>query len=168
MTDPRLDLVSQLAPVLDVVARAPLADCHDQEAAARLRSQLEAALPTAGPVATEIGATLRRGLEQGWLCDRGEPKARFSRVAKASEDTHDLSIDIVALDGPALRHGHPRGEITLGFPIDPTATDSRFDGHEAGWVVMPVASVHTPTVTGSPMLLLYFLPEGAMDWSPAA
>lgn len=168
MTDPRTQLVSQLAPVLETVARMPLADCHDGDAAARLREQLEQALPGGGPVASEIGTTLRQGLEEGWLCDRGEPKARFSRVAKASKDTHDLSIDIVALDGPALRHGHPQGEITLGFPIDPSATDSRFDGHEAGWVVMPVGSVHTPTVTGSPMLLLYFLPQGAMDWSPEA
>lgn len=159
-------LLGDLAPILELVAELPLADCRDHEAAARLAEGLEAALPAAGPVAQAIGATLRQGILDGWLCDRGEPKARFCRVAKAGPETRDLSIDVVALEGAALRHGHPRGEVTLGFPLDPSATDARFDGHPPGWVVMPSGSVHTPTVTGRPMALLYFLPGGVADWKP--
>jgi hypothetical protein len=161
-------LLRDLAPVLDLVATLPLADCRDDEAAARVAAQLQQALPADGPLALALGAALRQGIADGWLCDRGEPNARFSRIAKAGPDTRALSIDVVALEGPALRHGHPQGEVTLALPADPAATGSRFDGHPPGWVVMPAGSVHTPTVTGPRMVLLYFLPGGAVDWKPAA
>lgn len=159
-------LLSQLTPVLDLVAALPLSSCRDADAAAELAARLQAALPAEGPQAQAIGQALREGIAAGWLCDRGEPSARFSRVAKASPDTRELSIDVVALEGPALRHRHPRGEVTLGVPVDPTAEGSRFDGHPPGWVVMPAGSVHTPTVTGPRMALLYFLPGGAVEWNP--
>ncbi len=159
-------LLGDLAPVLDLVAALPLSECLDHETAAGLAEQLQAALPAEGPAAQALGATLREGVRAGWLCDRGEPNARFGRVAKASPDTRDLSIDVVTLEGAAVRHGHPRGEVTLGFPLHPTATGARFDGHPPGWVVMPAGSVHTPTVTGPAMVLLYFLPGGVADWKP--
>lgn len=167
MTEPRLALLRDLAPILDLVAALPLDDCHDHGAAARLAARLQTSLPAEGPVAQAVGAALRRGIHDGWLCDRGEPSARFCRVAKAGPDTRELSIDVVALEGPALRHGHPRGEVTLGFSVDPEVTGSRFDGHPPGWVVMPAGSTHVPTVTGPRMALLYFLPGGAVDWQPA-
>lgn len=167
MSAPRHDLLAQLSPVLDLVAGLPLAECHDADQAARLADQLQSALPAHGPLAQAIGQALRVGIEQGWLCDRGEPSARFSRVAKASPETRNLSVDVVALEGPAVRHRHPRGEVTLGFSVDPAAEGSRFDGHPPGWVVMPAGSVHTPTVTGPRMALLYFLPDGAVEWNPA-
>lgn len=161
-------LLRDLAPVLDLVAAHSLEGCRDHQAAARVAAQLQAALPAEGPLAQAVGAALRQGILDGWLCDRGQPHARFSRVAKAGPDTRELSIDVVALEGAALRHGHPRGEVTLGFPFDPAATGSRFDDHPPGWVVMPAGSVHTPTVSGPRMVLLYFLPGGAVDWQPAA
>jgi hypothetical protein len=164
--DPRLALLRDLAPVLELVAALPLDECRDPEAAARLTAGLQASLPAEGPVAQAVGAALRQGIHDGWLCDRGEPTARFSRVAKAGPQSRDLSIDVVALEGPALRHGHPRGEVTLGFTVDPEASGSRFDGHPPGWVVMPAGSAHVPTVTGPRMALLYFLPGGAVDWQP--
>jgi hypothetical protein len=83
-------------------------------------------------------------------------------VAKPGPETHDFSVDVVALEGEALRHRHPRGEITIGFAgSDP---DARFDGYAPGWVVMPAGSTHTPTVVGGTMHLIYFLPGGAVDW----
>lgn len=167
MSTPQHALLTQLAPVLDLVAALPLHECHDAAAAAALASRLQAALPAESAQAQAIGQALREGIAAGWLCDRGEPSARFSRVAKASPDTRELSIDVVALEGPALRHRHPRGEVTLGFAVDPAAEGSRFDGHPPGWVVMPVGSIHIPTVTGPRMALLYFLPGGAMDWNPS-
>jgi hypothetical protein len=115
-------LLRDLAPVLDLVATLPLADCRDDEAAARVAAQLQQALPADGPLALALGAALRQGIADGWLCDRGEPNARFSRIAKAGPDTRALSIDVVALEGPALRHGHPQGEVTLALPADPAAT----------------------------------------------
>lgn len=167
-TEPRLALLRDLAPVLDLVAALPLDGCTDHASAAELAARLEAAIPAAGPAAQALGAALRAAIVDGWLCDRGEPTARFSRLAKAGPDTRALSIDVVCLEGPALRHGHPRGEVTLGLPFDPAAEGSRFDGHPPGWVVMPAGSVHVPTVTGPRMVLLYFLPGGAVEWQPAA
>lgn len=167
-TAPTQALLERLDPILQRVAALPLDDCHDAEAAAELAAELDRAVPADGPDAQALGQVLRDGVRDGWLCDRGDPSARFCRVAKASPATHDLSIDVVALEGPALRHRHPRGEVTLGFVAQPGETGARFDGHPPGWVVMPADSTHVPTVTGPRMILLYFLPGGSMDWSPPA
>ncbi|MEX1364864.1 MAG: DUF4863 family protein [Nannocystaceae bacterium] len=166
MSAPTHALLEQLAPFIQTVAGLPLADCRDSEAAAALAGRLQQEHPAQGPAFQSIGDHLRQGVAEGWLCDRGEPDARFCRLAKARPATADLSIDVVALQGAALRHRHPRGEITMAYPAEPGTTESRFDGHPAGWVVMPAGSVHTPTVTGSRMLLLYFLPGGAVEWTP--
>jgi hypothetical protein len=167
-TEPRLALLRDLAPILELVAALPLDECGDLEAAAGLAARLQASMPAEGPAARAVGAALRRGIDDGWLCDRGEPKARWSRVAKAGPDTRELSIDVVALEGPALGHRHPRGEVTLGFAFDPASSAlSRFDGHPPGWVVMPAGSSHVPTVSGPRMVLLYFLPGGAIEWQPS-
>ncbi len=166
MSEQKQALVETLGPFLQQVAALPLDDCRDREAANALMARLEQALPADGPDARRLGDALREGVEQGWLCDRGEPSARFCRLGKATAATHDLSIDLVCLEGPARRHRHPRGEVTLGFTVDPASTGARFDDFPPGWVVMPADSTHTPTVTGPRMLLLYFLPGGAMDWNP--
>lgn len=168
-SDPRAHLLQLLSPVLERVAELRPQDARDEPAAARLREALEAGIPFLGEIAQTIGAEISRGVEEGWLCDRGDPDARFSRVAKASERTQGLSIDVVALRGAALRHRHPQGEVTLAFaPDDAAGRDARFDGHPPGWVVMPAGSTHTPTVQGGMMHLLYFLPAGAVDWNPEA
>lgn len=168
MSAPHHALLEQLDPVLARVADLPLADCHDRDTADRLAARLEQAMPAQSPDVLALGQSLRAGVRDGSLCDRGEPHARFCRVAKASPQTHDLSVDLVSLEGSGLRHRHPRGEVTLAFMADPDQQGGRFDGFGPGWVVMPAGSIHTPTVTGPRMLLLYFLPAGAVDWNPAA
>jgi len=45
-----------------------------------------------------------------------------------------------------------------------TGGDPRFDGHPEGWAVYAPGSVHVPEVTGGEMLILYLLPEGAIEW----
>jgi hypothetical protein len=160
-TDPLLDL---LQPVLDEVARLQPQTREDPVAATELQDALESAFPSTGEIARAIGAELHRGIAQGWLCNRGSEGARFSRVAKPSPRTRDLSVDVVALEGPALRHKHPRGEVTLGFAAPGSDQEVRFDGHRPGWVFMAPGSTHTPTVTGGRMHLLYFLPGGAVEW----
>ncbi len=168
MSEPIRAFQDRLAPILQHVSQLPLATASSPDDAAALASALERHLPRAEPAMLELTQALRDGVEAGWLCDRGEPSARFCRVAKASPDTHDLSIDVVCLQGPALRHRHPRGEITFGVAADPQAPgDPRFDGHPPGWVVMPPGSIHTPTVTGPAMILLYVLPGGAVEWNPS-
>ncbi len=162
MSDPVHALQDRLAPIIDSVHTMPLANA---EHAVQLLTERFA---PSDPAMLALADTLREGVEQGWLCNRGEPSARFSRVAKAGPQTRGLSIDVVSLLGPAVRHRHPRGEITFGIPTSPADGDTaRFDGHPPGWVVMEPGSVHTPTVTGSPMILMYFLPGGAVEWNPA-
>lgn len=167
MSAPHHALMQRLGPLLEQVAALPLDDCPDAEAAAGIAERLEHALPAQSPAVLALGDSLRAGVDEGWLCDRGEPSARFCRVAKPTPQTHDLSIDLVSLEGSGLRHRHPRGEVTLAIMADPDQDGGRFDGFEPGWVVMPAGSIHTPTVTGPRMLLLYFLPGGAAEWNPA-
>lgn len=163
--DPRLELVARIAPVLasivEGLARTPVTT---PEAAESLVAALGDRWPMSSPTIVALQEALRRGVEAGWLCDRGEPHARFSRIAKPSPATLDCSLDLVSLAGAATEHGHPRGEITLGMPASAADADARFDGRPPGWVVMPEGSRHVPTVTGGRMLLLYALPGGAIAW----
>jgi hypothetical protein len=61
-------------------------------------------------------------------------------------------------------HRHPRGEIDMIMPIDATA---RFDGRGAGWLVYGPDTAHVPTVAGGKALVLYLLPEGAIEFTKA-
>ena len=94
-----------------------------------------------------------------WLLPRAQGGIRFGRVAK---DLHGFSVDAVLMDVPGPRHRHPNGEIDLCFP---TRGEPKFDGHGPGWVVYGRGSAHVPTVRGGEMLILYFLPGGAIEVS---
>ncbi|MEX2322047.1 MAG: DUF4863 family protein, partial [Saccharospirillum sp.] len=59
-------------------------------------------------------------------------------------------------------HRHPNGEVDMVIPLDP---DARFDGTPAGWKVYAPHSAHSPTVTGGKAIVLYFLPDGAIEFS---
>lgn len=166
MSEAKTQLLQMLEPVLSAVADAGVHEATDEGRAAAVRDRLQAALPFESDAIQAIGAQIRRGVDEGWLCDRGDADARFSRVAKPAEATRQLSIDVVALRGPALRHRHPAGEVTLAFVADTDGDAGAFDGHPPGWVVMAAGSTHTPTVTGPRMHLLYFLPGGEVDWNP--
>ena len=164
-SDPRAHLVELLQPVLATIAGLRPQDRADATSAAALVDALERELPFSGAQVQAIGAAVRRGVAEGWLCDRGAPEARFSRVAKPGAATRGLSIDVVSLEGSALHHRHPQGEVTLAFAADPaTAELARFDARPPGWVFCRPGSSHTPTVTGARMHLLYVLPDGAIEW----
>lgn len=161
MNDPRAALLEILDPVLAAVAELRPDAREDPAAVAELEDALARRFPIDGAVARSIGAHLEAGVADGWLCERGDPDARFSRLAKASPANHDLSIDVVRLRGPGLRHAHPRGEVTLGFAVEGAP---RFEGREPGWIFLPPGSAHVPEVTGGRMNLIYFLPGGAVRW----
>ena len=131
--------------------------CDDPEAAAKL----ERALPYGGPEISKLRELLRTAVEAREVAERENDGVRFSRVKKAASDG-DLSIDVVHMDKPALGHTHPNGEIDLCFA---TKGEPQFDNHPAGWVVYGRNSTHVPTVSAGEMLILYFLPGGAIDFA---
>jgi len=47
----------------------------------------------------------------------------------------------------------------------PLTTGAQFDGHGAGWVVYGPGTAHSPTVTEGRALVLYLLPQGAIEFT---
>ena len=113
-------------------------------------------------------ATLKAGCEAGvaagWLCHREGGGIRYGRIFKPADDLHGFSVDVVDMaDIAGPHHVHPNGEIDLIVPIE---GDARFDGRPAGWLVCPPGSAHRPTVSGGRALVLYLLPQGAIQFTP--
>jgi hypothetical protein len=106
------------------------------------------------------------GVAEGWLCDRqmGHDSGgiRYGRIFKPADDLNGFSVDVVDMKNIAgPHHTHPNGEIDLIMPID---TDAKFDGRRAGWLVCPPGSAHRPTVSEGRALVLYLLPQGAIEF----
>lgn len=115
------------------------------------------------PVYRELAAACRQGVAEGWLCNREGGGIRYGRIFKPAPDLHGFSVDVVDMqDIAGPHHTHPNGEIDLVMPMDQQA---RFDGRPAGWLVCPPGSAHRPTVTGGRALVLYLLPQGAIDFT---
>lgn len=105
----------------------------------------------------------RGAIEAGWMCSREGGGIRYGRVIKPADDLGGYSVDVVDMNdlaGP--HHAHPNGEIDLIMPLDDTA---RFDGRGAGWLVYGPGSAHRPTVSEGRALVLYLLPQGAIDFT---
>jgi hypothetical protein len=160
---PQTRLLGLLAPVLAKVAELAPEHRRSPEAARELEAILESTFPWAGPVVQEIGREIGRGVAEGWLCNRGDENARFSRVAKPGPSTHGLSVDVVDMIGDAAEHTHPNGEVTIGFPAE-QGTRAQFEARPPAWVFLPPGSRHVPRVAGGRMHLVYFLPGGAVEW----
>ncbi len=130
-------------------------DLDDAESA---RAEIEAAIPFGSETVAELRELARAGYAEGWLTPKEAGGVKFGRLAK---DLEGFSIDAVYMNGPGPRHRHPKGEIDLCFA---DVGEAKFDGHSEGWVVYGPDSVHVPTVSDGEMLILYFLPEGAMEF----
>ena len=131
-----------------------------------LARDLNATMPGTGTDVAAIARACREAIRDGWMCNREAGGIRYGRVVKPGPATHGHSVDVVEMNdvvGP--HHRHPNGEIDLVMPIDANA---RFDGHGAGWVVYGPGSAHRPTVTGGRALVLYLLPQGAIEFTPPA
>lgn len=143
------EILESLLPTIDAL------DLAASDAAA----QLEAAHPMAGETMQRVRALCATGLEAGWLAPReAGPKVRFGRFAK---DMGGYAVDAVLMEGAALGHTHPRGEINIGLAWE---GEPLFDGEPAGWSVYPPGSHHVPTVTGGRMLFVYLTPGGEVIW----
>ncbi|MGF6757721.1 DUF4863 family protein [Paraburkholderia sp. GAS334] len=111
----------------------------------------------------ELAAACRAGVKEGWLCDREAGGIRYGRIFKALPETHGFSVDVVSMtDIAGPHHVHPNGEIDLIIPLTEGAT---FDGHPAGWCVYGPGTAHRPTVANGSALVLYLLPEGAIQFT---
>ena len=126
--------------------------------AADASAQAEAASPFGGEQVAAIRAAATAHVDSDWLLPKEAGGVRFGRVAK---DLCGFSVDCVWMNSPGPRHRHPNGELDLCFAVDGAA---RFDGNQEGWVVYGAGSEHVPTVTDGAMLILYFLPGGAIEF----
>ncbi|MBX3461917.1 MAG: DUF4863 family protein [Planctomycetes bacterium] len=126
--------------------------------AADAAAQAERAAPFAGALVAAVRQAAVASLGSDWLLPKENAGIRFGRVAK---DLHGFSVDAVRMDVPGPRHRHPNGELDLCFA---TRGEPQFDGRPPGWVVYGRGSVHVPTVRGGEMLILYFLPGGAIEF----
>jgi hypothetical protein len=130
-----------------------------------LAAELTTAFPPDGTMLAEVETLCRQGCAEGWLCAREAGGIRYGRVLKAGPETNFFSVDVVEMNdvrGP--HHVHPHGEIDLIFPIDLAA---RFDGSGRGWTVYGPGSAHHPTVAGGKAIIVYFLPQGAIEFTGA-
>jgi Domain of unknown function (DUF4863) len=147
--------VLHLAQVTSEIARQPLDGA--------LEARLEAEFPASGEWFAEAVALCRQGVSEGWLCGREAGGIKFGRAVPAGDALNGFSVDVVEMNqvvGP--HHCHPNGEIDLIMPLDDIA---EFDGKGAGWMVYPPASAHCPAVTKGRALVLYLLPEGAIEFT---
>jgi Domain of unknown function (DUF4863) len=130
-----------------------------------LEADLNGAYSPTSTTVREVLAACRGGIAEGWMCNREAGGIRYGRVVKPSPATHGFSVDVVEMNdvvGP--HHRHPNGEVDLVMPLE---GDARFDGHGAGWVVYGPGSAHRPTVSGGKALVLYLLPDGAIEFTKA-
>lgn len=160
-------LLELLTPILVEVASLRPQDRNESAQRAELERILEQRFPWAGERVQAIGEAIAAGIEAGWLCNRGDEDSRFSRLAKPGDASAGLSIDVVSMVGDALEHTHPNGEVTIGFPAAGASADAvEFEGRPPGWVFCGPGSRHVPHVDGGRMNLIYFLPDGAVEWHP--
>jgi hypothetical protein len=103
------------------------------------------------------------GVAEGWLANREGGGIKYGRIFKPSDALHGFSVDVVDMqDVAGPHHTHPNGEIDLIMPIGGDAT---FDGRPAGWCVYGPGTAHKPTVSNGRALVLYLLPQGAIEFT---
>jgi hypothetical protein len=127
-----------------------------------LAGALTALFPPDGPTFQRIASLCRQGIREGWLCQREQGGIHYGRALKPGPATAGFSVDVVEMsDVAGPFHAHPAGEIDMIMPADAGA---RFDGSGEGWLVYGPGSAHRPTVSGGRAIVLYLLPEGAIDF----
>ncbi len=131
-----------------------------------LRVFLDENFPPGGEAFDDLAELCRQGVDEGWLCDREQGGIKFGRIIKPGPDTSGFSVDVVEMNnirGPY--HGHPNGEIDMIIPV---STGAEFDGQGQGWLVYEPESEHYPTVSTGKAIVLYLLPDGAIDFTRTA
>jgi hypothetical protein len=130
---------------------------------AGLMAELNAAFPPSGETFRGIREACLAGIREGWMCAREAGGIRYGRVVKPGPRTHGFSVDVVDMkDVKGPHHRHPNGEIDMVMPLSEGA---EFDGHGEGWLVYGPDTAHHPTVAKGHALVLYLLPEGAIEFT---
>jgi hypothetical protein len=136
---------------------------HGKPLDKQLEAELNETFPPGGKVFESVFNACRQGVAEGWMCNREGGGMKYGRVIKPDPNIHGFSVDVVEyadLKGP--HHRHPNGEIDMIMPLDATA---KFDGHGKGWLVYGPDSAHNPTISEGKALVLYLLPEGAIEFT---
>lgn len=133
---------------------------------ADLEAFLNERFPADGNVFKSIESACHTAIDEGLMCEREHGGIRFGRVIKPTAETQGYSVDVVQMNDVAgPHHRHPNGEIDMIMPI---SGDAEFDGRGRGWLVYDPDSAHSPTVSKGEALVLYLLPDGAIDFSRAS
>lgn len=154
-TDPKADFRRLIGRVVAAIGTRPLD--------AALQQSLNGEFDAGGRWFADTFAACQAGIAAGWMCEREGGGIRYGRVYKPSEELQGFSVDVVDMNdlrGP--HHRHPNGEIDLIMPLTPGA---KFDDNGAGWLVYGPGSAHYPTVTQGRALVLYLLPQGAIEFT---
>jgi|EndMetStandDraft_3_1072993.scaffolds.fasta_scaffold24304_3 hypothetical protein len=128
-----------------------------------LETYLNAQFGKGSPQFSQLRQLCIEGERDGWLMQREAGGIKFGRAIKPNTKAASFSVDVVRMReiaGP--HHIHTNGEIGAIIPIE---GDPRFDGKAEGWYVYPAGSSHHPTVTGGDAYVVYFLPEGAIEFT---
>lgn len=151
----RQALCDLLQPVVAEIAGA--------EWNAELAARLNARFPAEGALFQKIEATCAEGIESGWMGLQGEEVRKGARVIEPGPETGGMSVDVVQLvDFTGPHHRHPGGEVCA---VMTEAPEGRFDGNPQGWAVYPAGSDHWPAGTGGRVRILFFLPDGAIEYT---
>ena len=133
---------------------------HGRDVDAQLQYDLSKTFPMSSPAVQQLKHWCINNIQTGAIRMRGPQTLRFGNLLKGT-----MRIDIVDMTGVGPGHTHPNGEINLSFATESTQTGSpSFDGQTEGWLVKPPNSWHTPNVANGRMVIVYFLPHGAIQF----
>ncbi|MBO6637787.1 MAG: DUF4863 family protein [Roseitalea sp.] len=128
-----------------------------------LAAHLNATFPRGGPDFERLAELCAEGEADGWLMAREAGGIKFGRAIKPGVDAGRFSVDVVRMrDVRGPHYVHTNGEVGAVLPIDGTP---KFDDFDAGWYVYPPGSDHHPTVSGGDAYVVYWLPDGAIEFT---
>ncbi|MBO6552723.1 MAG: DUF4863 family protein [Roseitalea sp.] len=128
-----------------------------------LAAHLNATFPKDGPDFERLAALCAEGDAEGWLMAREAGGIKFGRAVKPGTDAGRFSVDVVRMkDVRGPHHVHTQGEIGAVLPI---AGAPKFDDFDAGWYVYAPGTDHHPTVSGGDAYVVYWLPDGAIEFT---
>jgi len=124
---------------------------------------LNESYPLDGETFQRLTALCAEGERDGWLMQREGGGIKYGRAIKPGAEAGAFSVDVVRMKnvkGP--HHIHTTGEIGAIMPLDGAP---QFDGIDPGWYAYPPGSDHHPTVSDGDAYVLYFLPDGAIEFT---